>query len=178
MATQIDEARSGRCTEALQRVAQVEQWAVADLQRLVADGRAVIPANRNRPVAQPAGIGRALCVKINANLGNSHLAGTPAAELEKLETALRHGADAVMDLSTGPALNDIRRAILARAPVPVGTVPIYEVATAVDDPLDLTPELILQVVDAQAREGVDFMTVHAGLLRDHLPAARRRRCPR
>ncbi|MEW6249580.1 MAG: phosphomethylpyrimidine synthase ThiC [Planctomycetota bacterium] len=121
----------------------------------------------------PSGIGRSLTTKINANLGASPLASTLAGELQKLDTALLYGADAVMDLSTGGDLDACRAAFIAHSPVPVGTVPIYSmiIGRTIED---LDRATILKTIEHQARQGVDFFTIHAGILREHLPLIRRR----
>lgn len=173
--TQIQAARSGRATPAVQMVAAQERCEVEWLRDLVARGRVVIPANRNHPALEPIGIGRALGVKINANIGNSSLTGDIAGELAKLETAVRYGADTVMDLSTGEDVDRIREAIIAHSRVPIGTVPLYEAACHVEDTNQITPDLLLEVIEKQARQGVDYMTLHGGLLRAHVPLARNRK---
>jgi phosphomethylpyrimidine synthase len=134
----------------------------------------VIPANVNHPELDPLGIGIAATCKINANIGNSAVTSDIKKELEKLQLCLVHGADTVMDLSTGGNIPGIREAIIRASPIPVGTVPIYECLVHVDDVPDLTPKIMLDVIESQARQGVDYMTIHAGLLRDHIPLAARR----
>src|SRR3712207_9361450 len=115
------------------------------------------------------GIGVALKCKINANIGNSAVTGTAEDELEKLHTAVKYGADTVMDLSTGGNIDGIRQAIVGESPVPIGTVPIYQAIQQVKDPTELTAELLLEMIEHQARQGVDYMTLHAGILLEHLP---------
>ncbi|MBM4029903.1 MAG: phosphomethylpyrimidine synthase ThiC, partial [Planctomycetes bacterium] len=117
---------------------------------------------------RPAGIGRALRTKVNANIGTSSVRCSVQSEIEKMEAALAVGADAIMDLSTGGDLDAIRAELLAHCPVPFGTVPIYQVIEG-RQVEDITPALILRTVEKQARQGVDFFTIHAGLLREHLP---------
>jgi len=172
--TQIQAARAGQITPAMETVARDERRNVEDIRRLTAAGRIVIPANRLHENLHPIGIGRELRIKINANIGNSLTSGSVETELRKLEAALAAGADTVMDLSTGPDIDRIRRAIIRHSPAPIGTVPIYEAMTHVERPEDLTPELLLEVVEKQARQGVDYMTIHAGILREHVPLATRR----
>jgi phosphomethylpyrimidine synthase len=123
---------------------------------------------------QPCGIGRKLLTKINANIGNSSTSSCPRSELEKLAAAVKYGADTVMDLSTGSNIMQIRASLIARSTVPVGTVPIYEVVARVGSD-DISPEVILQVIREQAEQGVDYMTIHAGLLKQHVPMALRRK---
>ena len=172
--TQIRAARAGGTTAAMRAVASDEGYPAEWVRDGVARGRIVIPANVHRRNVRAIGIGRDLRTKVNANIGNSMLAGTPGDELEKLDCAVRHGTDTVMDLSTGPRADEIRKAILERCPVPVGTVPIYQAAAQVAEPSALTLDLLLQVIVTQAEQGVDYMTLHAGLRREHLGAVRRR----
>ncbi len=172
--TQIEAARAGEITPAMETVAADEHRTPEFIRDRVAAGRVVIPANHAHSALHPIGIGRELRTKINANIGNSSLSSDLEAELAKLEIAVHYGTDTVMDLSTGPGIDRIRRAIVAHSTIPVGTVPIYEAVSLVESPRDLTPELLLQVVERQARQGVDYMTIHAGILRSHIPLALRR----
>ena len=179
--TQLQQARSGRITPEMARVAEREKQAPEFIRDEVAAGRLVIPANRKHlngfaegTRLDPCGIGRALTTKINANLGTSPVASCKEHELLKLQWAVQHGADAVMDLSTGGPLDEIREFLLARSTVPVGTVPIYSMI--VDRPVEeLTREQILRTIEHQAVQGVDFFTLHAGLLREHLPLVGKRK---
>lgn len=143
----------------------------------VAAGRIIIPANINHRNLSPVGIGKALYTKINANIGNSPLDSCPERELGKLRTALKYGADTVMDLSTGPNIAEIRRHIIENSSAPVGTVPVYEILKRAGEMSRITPLLLLEVIEEQAAQGVDYMTVHAGLLRKHLPLAAKRLMP-
>jgi phosphomethylpyrimidine synthase len=181
--TQIDAARAGVITPAMLRVAEHERREPEEIRAAVAAGRIVIPANilHLRPefggVARgsldPIGIGRPLTTKVNANLGTSPDASCKEEEQLKMELAVRHGADTVMDLSTGGDLDDIRVHLIGRATVPIGTVPLYEMHQV--RPIEqLTPDEMLAVIEKQARQGVDFFTLHAGLLREHIPLAARR----
>jgi len=175
--TQIESARQGTVTDAMQAVARAERLD-ADLVRAeVARGRMILPANRVHldKGLQPMGIGSAVCCKINANIGNSALQSDTEHELAKLRLALSVGADTVMDLSTGGDIDAIRQAIIDHSPVPVGTVPIYQVAARVDVAEDMTPDDLLGMVEHQARQGVDYMTLHCGVLWEHLPLAARRK---
>jgi len=113
-------------------------------------------------------------VKINANIGNSAVTSNIDEERKKLHMAVHYGSDTVMDLSTGGAIPEIRKAIIAASPVPVGTVPIYEAVTRVRRVEDLTPELLLQVIEEQAEQGVDYMTIHAGILLEYVPLVKDR----
>lgn len=138
----------------------------------VAAGRIVIPANINHPELEPMGIGAALLTKINANIGNSALTGSIHEEVEKMLWAIRWGADTVMDLSTGPDIHEIREWILRHAPVPVGTVPLYQALKEVSgDPKELSWSVFRRVLIEQAEQGVDYMTIHAALLRASIPDA-------
>jgi phosphomethylpyrimidine synthase len=167
--TQMRYARDGRITEEMRHVAARERLDVELVRSEVARGRMVIPANVNHPELEPMAIGIAAACKINANIGNSAVVGDPQGEIEKLGMCLKHGADTVMDLSTGRNIPAIREAILRASSVPIGTVPIYEAIEAVERPLDLTWEGFKQVIERQARQGVDYMTLHAGILLEHLP---------
>jgi phosphomethylpyrimidine synthase len=120
------------------------------------------------------GIGIASRCKINANIGNSAVSSQIDQEVEKLLVSVKHGADTLMDLSTGGDIPAIRDAILRRSPVPIGTVPIYEAVTRVKQIKDLTPSLLLEVIEEQAEQGVDYMTIHAGVLNEYLPLVRNR----
>ena len=168
-------ARQGVTTPEMEKVAETERLPADKVRGEVATGRAVIPANIHHKNLEPIGIGRAFKTKINANIGNSAVSSCPAAELEKLRAAIKYGSDTVMDLSTGGNIREIRAAIIAESRVPVGTVPIYEALGLVDDPMDLTIELLLDVVRKQAEQGVDYMTIHAGLLKEHVPLAKKRK---
>ena len=174
LGTQLLQARRGELSVAMRTVAEAEGLRPDFIRDRVAAGRLVIPANHEHRSLVPIGIGSDLRTKVNANLGNSALSSDIAAECEKLDAALRCGADAVMDLSTGADIDRIRRAIIGRSPAPVGTVPIYEAMAAVETAAELTPELLLATIAKQAEQGVDFMTLHAGILRAHVPLAKRR----
>jgi phosphomethylpyrimidine synthase len=165
--TQTEMARRGLVSAALKKVALAEGLSPEKLADLVSRGLAVIPFNRRHAPARPAAIGQGLRTKVNVNLGTSRDFPRLADELRKVRISLRYGADALMDLSTGGDLKRIRRAILARTPVPLGTVPIYQAAVAAIERRDaivgMTEEDLFEAVESQAREGVDFMTVHGGL---------------
>ncbi|WP_178917307.1 phosphomethylpyrimidine synthase ThiC [Natronomonas gomsonensis] len=169
MPTQLQRARSGEITPAMERVAERENRDAEFVRHQVAEGQAVIPNNRAHESLDPMVIGREFATKVNANIGNSETTSGLDEELEKLHTAVHYGADTVMDLSTGANLDEIRAANVGYSPVPIGTVPIYEAVTKVDDVAELTPELLLSVIEKQAEQGVDYMTIHAGVLADHLP---------
>jgi len=142
----------------------------------LAAGRALLPANINHPESEPMIIGRRFLVKVNANIGNSPLGSSLEEEVEKMRWACRWGADTVMDLSTGPDIYATRQWILRNAPVPIGTVPIYEAVEKVGGrPEELSFDLYLQTLLQQAEQGVDYVTIHAGVLKDYLPLVRSRR---
>ncbi len=177
MATQLEQARDGQVTNAIRRAAEGEPISAERLCAEVAAGRAVVPANRLHLAAnlRPQAIGRAVRIKVNANIGVSSVRSSLDGEIEKMVAGLEAGADAMMDLSTGGDLDEIRQTLIARCQVPFGTVPIYEVIT------DRTVEeidfkTILKVAEKQARQGVDFFTIHAGLLREHLDLIGSRVC--
>ena len=153
----------------MRRVAERERRDPETVRRAVAEGEAVIPVNHDHDALDPMIIGRDFATKVNANIGDSAETGGREAELEKLHTAVHHGADTVMDLSTGENLDEVRTAVLAHSPVPVGIVPVYEAVGRVDDVADLTGDLLLEVIEKRAEQGVDYMTVHAGVLAEHLP---------
>ncbi|MBM4094697.1 MAG: phosphomethylpyrimidine synthase ThiC, partial [Planctomycetes bacterium] len=172
--TQLEAARAGETTPEMLAVAGDEHVAVETVRAEVAAGRAVIPANKRHLAGRlkPIGIGAAFRCKVNANIGNSAVVGDAGVELEKLHTALRHGADTVMDLSTGPDIDRIRQAIIDSSPVPVGTVPIYQMVEQLGGEIEqMRARHFLDMVEHQARQGVDYMTVHCGILREHVPLA-------
>ncbi len=174
ISTQIAYARQGIITPQIKYVAEVEQQPVEFIAEMVAAGKIVIPANINHKNLTPCGIGRALKTKINANLGNSALSSCPGAEKSKLAIALHYGADTVMDLSTGGEITSIRQSMLKACTVPLGTVPIYEIVARYGSN-EFSREQILAVIQEQAEQGVDYMTIHAGLLRKYVPLALRRK---
>jgi phosphomethylpyrimidine synthase len=134
----------------------------------------IIPANVNHVALDPMAIGLKARVKINANIGNSPTTSSIAEEVEKLTVCERWGADTVMDLSTGKRINETREAIIAAATVPIGTVPIYQALEIAGKVEHLTPELLLETIEQQARQGVDYMTIHAGVRLEHLPLCQHR----
>ncbi len=173
--TQMAQAQAGIITDAMRSVAEKERRTAEFIREGVASGRIVIPANINHKSLLPIGIGRELYTKINANIGNSALSSCPRKELEKLQYAIKYGADTVMDLSSGGGIRNIRQAILANSPVPIGTVPIYEVLARTGSSEKITKDVIMQVIREQAEEGVDYMTIHAGLLKEQIPLAKKRK---
>jgi phosphomethylpyrimidine synthase len=168
--TQREEARKSTITEEMHYLARREDLDPELIRAEVARGRMVIPANKVHlhKRLEPMGIGIAARCKINANIGNSAVTGKIEDELEKLHTAVHLGADTVMDLSTGGNIDAIRQAIIDASPVPIGTVPIYQLVQDVKDVADLTPQQLLDHVEHQARQGVDYMTIHAGVLLEYL----------
>ena len=174
--TQFHHARAGEVTPQMRRVAERERLAPELVRDEVARGRLVIPANVHHGSLDPQGIGAAVTCKINTNIGGSPSRSCAAEELEKLALALKLGSDAVMDLTVGPHIEEIRAKLLAACPAPLGTVPIYEALERVESPEAFDPEILFEVIERQAEQGVDFMTVHAGLLREHVPLAATRVC--
>jgi phosphomethylpyrimidine synthase len=172
--SQMHFARRGVVTEEMQYVARRESVSPELIRDEVAAGRMIIPANINHPELEPMAIGVASKCKINANIGNSAVTSEVAEELRKLHTAVHYGADTVMDLSTGGDIPNIREAILRHSPVPIGTVPIYEAISRVKRIEDLTADVMLEVIEEQAEQGVDYMTIHAGVLIQYLPTISKR----
>jgi phosphomethylpyrimidine synthase len=172
--SQMHYARHGVVTDEMEYVARKEKLAPELVRDEVARGRMIIPANINHPELEPMGIGVASLCKINANIGNSAVTSEISDELQKLHTAVHYGADTVMDLSTGGDIHEIREAILRHSPVPIGTVPIYEAISRVRRIEDLTANLMLEVIEEQAAQGVDYMTIHAGVLIQYLPLVAKR----
>jgi phosphomethylpyrimidine synthase len=168
--TQLEVARQGTITDEMRFVADREDLDAELVRSEVARGRMVIPANivHMQKRLEPMGIGVAARCKINANIGNSAVTSKIDDELEKLHTAVHLGSDTVMDLSTGGNIDAIRQAIIDASPVPIGTVPIYQLVQDVKDPNDITPRMMLDMVEHQAQQGVDYMTIHAGVLLEYL----------
>lgn len=174
--TQIIEAMQNRITPEMAAVAESEHITPEIIRQEVAAGRLVIPANRNHLASglDPIGIGISCRTKINANLGNSPLAGDTECELAKVRYAIQFGADTVMDLSTGADIDALRKRIIESVRIPVGTVPLYQVCEQIDDIVDMKPQQFLDAVEHQAEQGVDYMTIHAALLLEHLPLIKSR----
>ncbi len=174
--TQLEQARAGIITDQVRIVAEKENIDVEYLRKQTADGQVVIPANVRHLAMNlsPIGIGRSLMTKINANIGASPLESDNDGECFKMQTALKFGADAVMDLSTGGNVDDCRCNLLANCPAPMGTVPMYEMIMGQKPIEELKYEDILETCCKQAQQGVDFFTIHAGLLKEHLPLANKR----
>ncbi|MGZ4822657.1 MAG: phosphomethylpyrimidine synthase ThiC, partial [Terriglobales bacterium] len=172
--SQMHYARQGKTTEEMVYVAERERLTPELVRDEVAAGRMIIPANIQHPELEPMAIGVASKCKINANIGNSAVASNIDEELRKLHTSVHYGADTVMDLSTGGDIHEIREAILRHSPVPIGTVPIYEAIARVKRLEDLNADNMLEVIEEQAAQGVDYMTIHAGVLIQYLPLVAQR----
>src|SRR5450631_4154022 len=172
--TQMHYARKGMVTEEMQYVAQRERIEPELIRSEVARGRMIIPANIRHTNLEPMCIGVASKCKINSNIGNSAVTSDIAGELEKLQYSVKYGADTVMDLSTGGDIPAIRKAIIADSPIPIGTVPIYEALSRVRRVEDLSREVMLEVIEEQAEQGVDYMTIHAGVLVQYVPLTTKR----
>jgi phosphomethylpyrimidine synthase len=158
----------------IEAAAKREHVSVAKVQKELDLGRAVLPANSRHANLEPTVVGKSFACKINVNIGTSAVQSGWKAEKEKLQIALDCGADAIMDLSTGGNIPLMRKVLLENCAVPVGTVPVYEMLARAGSPEKLTPQLILDVIEEQAEQGVDFMTVHSGLLLGHLKYADKR----
>jgi phosphomethylpyrimidine synthase len=173
--TQLHYARRGEITHEMAFVAAREGLAPELVRDEIARGRAILPANVNHPESEPMAIGRNLLVKVNANIGNSAVASSIAEEVDKLTWATRWGADTIMDLSTGRDIHATREWIIRNSPVPVGTVPIYQALEKVDGAAEeLSWELYRDTVIEQCEQGVDYMTVHAGVRLAYVPLTARR----
>ena len=169
--TQLLEALAGNLTPEMKFVAECEGLSPETILEEVASGRMVIPANKVHLAGalEPMCIGIAARCKINANIGNSAVTSDVQGELEKLHTAVHFGSDTVMDLSTGKDIDHIRKAIIEASPVPIGTVPIYQMLEELGGNIeDMKPQHFLDMVEHQAKQGVDYMTVHCGVMLEHL----------
>ena len=174
--TQLQAARKGQVTEAMKVVAADEGLDAEAVRAAVATGEAVIPLNVHHTNAHPVGVGRLFRTKINANLGRSVTHSGKGDELEKLAIAVKAGADFVMDLSVGDDIKAIRQGMLDASDRPLGTVPVYEtISRLAGDIPHMDPSFLLDVIRAQAEQGVDFMTLHAGLLLKDIPLAMKRK---
>ena len=174
--TQLEAAKQGIITEAMKIVAADEGLAPEEVMAAVASGEAVIPLNIHHKNCHPVGVGRMFTTKINANLGRSVTHSGKGDELEKLAIALKAGADFVMDLSVGEDIPAIRQGMLDASNRPLGTVPVYETISRLDGDIpQMDPGFLISVIKAQAEQGVDFMTLHAGLMLEDIPKAMKRR---
>jgi phosphomethylpyrimidine synthase len=173
--TQMHYARRGIVTEEMRFVALRENVSEEFVRSEIACGRAIIPANIKHPELEPMIIGRNFLVKINANIGNSAVSSSIEEEVEKLQWAVRWGADTVMDLSTGKRIHETREWILRNSPVPIGTVPIYQALEKVKGKAeDLNIDIFLETLEEQAEQGVDYFTIHAGVLLRYVPLTAKR----
>jgi phosphomethylpyrimidine synthase len=172
--TQMHLARRGTVSAEMARVAQREGLQPELVRDEVARGRMIIPANVNHDELDPMAIGLKARVKINANIGNSPTSSSLDEEVEKLTLSEQWGADTVMDLSTGKRIDETREAIIGAATVPIGTVPIYQAVERVGEIEELAAEVLLDTIEHQARQGVDYMTIHAGVRLQHLPLCQHR----
>ncbi|HEX7666294.1 MAG TPA: phosphomethylpyrimidine synthase ThiC [Polyangiaceae bacterium] len=172
--SQMHYARQGLLTEEMAYVATREQLDAKLVMSEVARGRMVIPANVNHTNLEPMGIGIATLCKVNANIGSSAVVSDVNKELRKLEISIKYGADTVMDLSTGGDIDGIRRTLIAASPVPLGTVPIYQALQNVKDVSKLTADDMIGMLEHQAQQGVDYFTIHAGVLLRYLPLVKDR----
>jgi phosphomethylpyrimidine synthase len=171
MTTQLQAARAGQITPEMEFVAKRENLTPELIRDEVAVGRMVIPANKVHLAGrlEPMAIGIAAKCKINANIGNSAVTSNVDEELEKLHVSVHYGADTVMDLSTGRDIDRIRQAIIDASPVPIGTVPIYQMLEELGGNIDdMRPQHFLDMVEHQAKQGVDYMTIHCGVMLEHL----------
>lgn len=172
--TQLYHARKGVITQEMQQVAEKEELAPELVREEIARGRLIIPSNIHHASLDPIGIGKVATIKINANIGNSAVTSEIETEVNKLRTSVKFGADTVMDLSTGGDINRIREAIIQASSVPVGTVPIYQVLAEVKKAENITAQVLLDMIELQAKQGVDYMTLHCGVLFEHLPLTQHR----
>src|SRR5260370_2727697 len=172
--SQMHYARKGMITEEMAYVDQREKISAELVRSEVAKGTMIIPANINHPELEPMAIGVESLCKINANIGNSAIVSNVDEELRKLHTAVHFGADTVMDLSTGGDIPMIREQILRHSPVPIGTVPLYEALSRVKRVEDLNIDMYLEVIEEQAEQGVDYFTIHAGVLIQYIPMVAKR----
>jgi len=177
MTTQRIAALNGQITDVMRHVAAYENVPEKEVMDLLASGQAAIPANPGHKSLEPRGVGGPFKVKVNANIGTSLACNDPEQELLKLDAAIEAGADAVMDLSTGGEMDDLRREIVKRSTIPVGTVPIYDAAVrayvAKGDPTHFTADELFDAVKRHAEDGVDFVTLHCGVTRSAVETVRK-----
>ncbi len=167
--SQMHYARQGRITEEMAYVAARESLEPELVRDEVARGRMIIPANINHPELEPMAIGIASRCKINANIGTSAVTSSLDEEVDKVRLCMKYGADTLMDLSTGRRIPEVREAVIRNSTIPVGTVPIYEILEHADKVENITVPLILDIIEQQAKQGVDYMTIHAGIRLQYLP---------
>lgn len=172
--TQLEKARNKVVTKEMEIVAEKENINVGILRKKIADGKVVIPASILHKNLDPIGIGEGLKIKVNANIGSSPDKADVDYELEKLRVCLEAKTDTIMDLSTGGDIDYIRQEIIANSPIPVGTVPVYQAACRVDDVVELSENDFIDGIRRHIEDGVDFITVHAGLTRSSIPFIKKR----
>lgn len=172
--TQLEKARNNKITREMEIVAEKENIGVNDLMKKIADGKVVIPASILHKNLDPIGIGEGLKIKVNANIGSSPDKADIDYELEKLRACVEVKADTVMDLSTGGDIDEIRAEIIANSTVPVGTVPVYQAACNVEDVVELSDNDFINGIKKHIEDGVDFITIHAGLTRKSIPFIKKR----
>ncbi|MEW6482180.1 MAG: phosphomethylpyrimidine synthase ThiC [bacterium] len=175
--TQILSAKKGIITDEVKRVALEEELSIETIVDGIKEGIITIPKNKKRNIEKIKGIGSGLLKKVNANIGSSTLLSSLEFERKKLYFALEGGTDTIMDLSVGGNIDKIRKTLISECPVPFGTVPIYQAASLVKNIEDITPSLILKVIEKQAEDGVDFMTIHCGLRQEFFPFLEKRLIP-
>jgi len=172
--TQLEMARNNEISAEMELVAEKENILTKELMKKIADGKVVIPASKLHKNLNPIGIGEGLKIKVNANIGSSPDKADLDYELEKLEVCIDTKADAVMDLSTGGDIDRMRQEIIKKSHVPVGTVPIYQAACKVENVIELSEKDFIDGIRKHIEDGVDFITIHAGLLRNSIPFIRKR----
>ncbi len=175
--TQVLSAKAGIITDEVKRASLIEDVSPETIMEGIKESRIVIPKNKKRDIEKIAGIGEGLSKKVNANIGASPVISSVELEKKKLIFAIDGGCDAIMDLSIGENINIIRKSLLSECPIPFGTVPIYQAASSVKNIEDITPSLILEVIEKQAEDGVDFMTIHCGLKEALFPNIEKRLIP-
>ncbi len=170
--TQLEFAKKNIITPLVRLVASLEKIKPLELSRLIKQGKVVIPLNKNHKIKKPCGVGSTLSTKVNANIGTSTDGSSITEEIKKVKIAIEYGADALMDLSVGGSLAKIRQEVLKHSTVPVGTVPVYEIAVQAEKEkknfLKFSAKDVLMVLEEQARQGVDFFTIHCGVTRASL----------
>ena len=172
--TQLELARNNEISDEIKVVSEKENIDVKKLLKKISEGKVVIPASKLHKNLSPIGIGEGLKIKVNANIGSSPDRAEISHELEKLQVCIDAKADTVMDLSTGGDIDRIRREIIKNSTIPVGTVPVYQAACAVDDVVELDESDFIEGIRNHIEDGVDFITIHSGLLRSSIPFIKKR----
>ena len=174
--TQMYYAKEGIITQEMEYVAKIEDLSPELVRSEIARGRLIIPANVNHTALEPMAIGIASKCKINANIGSSAIASDVMGEVQKMEVSQHYKADTAMDLSTGGDLDEIRKAVIGASKIPIGTVPTYQILHDVGNKIeDLTIEVMLEVLERQAKQGVSYFTIHAGFLLETMPKVAKRK---